>query len=208
MINVGNIRAMDINDVNAVVKVHLSSFQGFFLTFLGRQFLSELYAGIVADYTGIAFVYREESCVLGFVAGTSQPAGFYSHLLHRRWWRFALASLIPILKNPLIIPRLLRAFSRNHAEDVHENCATLMSIAIAPEAQGRGMGQALVQVFLQESARRDVKQVNLTTDALDNEAANRFYQKLGFTLQQVFTTPEGREMNEYTTGLQVYTPHE
>jgi len=41
---VGNIRAMDINDVNAVVKVHLSSFQGFFLTFLGRRFLSELYA--------------------------------------------------------------------------------------------------------------------------------------------------------------------
>jgi len=204
----GNIRAMNVNDVNAVVKVHLSSFQGFFLTFLGRQFLSELYAGIVVDSTGIAFVYREESCVLGFVAGTSQPAGFYSHLLHRRWWRFALASLIPILKNPLIIPRLLRAFSRNHAEDVHENCATLMSIAIAPEAQGRGMGQALVQVFLQESARRDVKQVNLTTDALDNEAANRFYQKLGFTLQQVFTTPEGREMNEYTTGLQVSTLHE
>ena len=82
------IRTMQMRDKNEVVSVHLASFQGFFLTFLGRQFLSELYAAIVDDATGVAFVCSEGARVLGFVAGTSQPAGFYSRLLQRRWWRF------------------------------------------------------------------------------------------------------------------------
>jgi len=201
VINVGNIRAMDINDVNAVVKVHLSSFQGFFLTFLGRQFLSELYAGIVADSTGIAFVYREEARVLGFVAGTSQPAGFYSRLLHRRWWRFASASLIPILKNPLIIPRLLRAIRKPQDVSNQPDTGTLMSVAVAPDAQSRGLGQALVKAFLEEAAERGLKHVDLTTDKNNNDSVNQFYQRMGFRCSRTFVTSEGREMNEYLIGL-------
>ena len=197
----GNIRAMNVNDVNAVVKVHLSSFQGFFLTFLGRQFLSELYAGIVVDSTGIAFVYREEDRVLGFIAGTSQPAGFYSHLLHRRWWRFALASLIPILKNPLIIPRLLRAFRKPQDVSNQPDTGTLMSIAVTPEAQGRGLGQVLVKAFLEEAADRGLKHVDLTTDKNNNDSVNQFYQRMGFQCSRTFVTSEGREMNEYVIDL-------
>jgi len=192
---------MDINDVNAVVKVHLSSFQGFFLTFLGHQFLSELYAGIVADSTGIAFVYREEARVLGFVAGTSQPAGFYSRLLHRRWWRFASASLIPILKNPLIIPRLLRAIRKPQDDPNQPDTGTLMSVAVSPEAQGRGLGQALVKAFLEEAAERGLKHVDLTTDKNNNDSVNQFYQRMGFRCSRNFVTSEGREMNEYVIGL-------
>ncbi|TRZ52744.1 GNAT family N-acetyltransferase [bacterium] len=201
MINVGNIRAMNINDVNAVVKVHLSSFQGFFLTFLGRQFLSELYAGIVADSTGIAFVYREEARVLGFVAGTSHPAGFYSRLLHRRWWRFASASLIPILKNPLIIPRLLRAIRKPQDVSNQPDTGTLMSVAVSPEAQSRGLGQALVKAFLEEAADRGLKHVDLTTDKHNNDSVNQFYQHMRFRCSRTFVTSEGREMNEFVIDL-------
>jgi len=197
----GNIRAMNVNDVNAVVKVHLSSFQGFFLTFLGRQFLSELYAGIVVDSTGIAFVYREEDRVLGFIAGTSQPAGFYSRLLNRRWWRFALASLMPILKNPLIIPRLLRAFRKPQDVSNQPDTGTLMSIAVTPEAQGRGLGQVLVKAFLEEAADRGLKHVDLTTDKNNNDSVNQFYQRMGFQCSRTFVTSEGREMNEYVIDL-------
>jgi hypothetical protein len=72
---------MQDRDVYGVTRVHLASFQGFFLTFLGSRFLSELYAGIVTDPAGIAFVYRKENHILGFIAGMAQPSGFYRRLL-------------------------------------------------------------------------------------------------------------------------------
>jgi len=192
---------MQALDVVEVVQVHLQSFPGFFLTFLGQHFLSELYRGILEDASGIAYVYRSPERLLGFVAGTGQPQGFYIRLLRQRWLRFAWSAAWPAIQKPSIIPRLLRAFSRDRAEDVHENCATLMSIAVAPQAQGQGVGQALILAFLQECARRGIPKVNLTTDALDNDPVNRFYVNSGFTLQQSFLTPEGRKMNEYVITL-------
>jgi len=192
---------MQSRDIDSVTQIHLLSFKGFFLSFLGYQFLAELYDGIVSDPNGIAFVANSDNGILGFVAGTDSPQGFYRRLLRQRWWRFAWAAAWPALRKPSIIHRLLRAFSRSRSEDIHENCATLMSIAVAPDAQGQGIGQQLVQAFLVEVKARGIKQVNLTTDAENNAAANQFYVKQGFTLHKSFVTPEGRRMNEYMIEL-------
>jgi ribosomal protein S18 acetylase RimI-like enzyme len=191
------INIMQAGDMNEVVSVHLASFQGFFLTFLGPRFLRELYAGIIADPTGITFVYRKENHILGFVAGTSQPASFYRRLLHRRMLRFVWVSLIPILKRPAIIPRLLRAYDMPRQAEYGEQCGTLMSLAVAPQAQGMGIGKNLVQAFLNEAACRGLAEINLLTDRLNNESTNQFYLRYGFRLFRSYTTFEGREMNEY-----------
>jgi hypothetical protein len=45
----------------------------------------------------------------GFVAGTVQASGFYRGLLKR--WRFAIASIVPVLRKPRIIPRFLPVFT-------------------------------------------------------------------------------------------------
>lgn len=187
--------------MSAVVRVHLASFQGFFLSFLGSAFLAELYSGILTDTSGIAFVAESEGRITGFVAGSSQPAGFYTRLLRRRWWRFARAAALPVLKRPSIIPRLLRAFAMPGHVTRQERRGTLMSIGVLPEAQGQGIGQALAQAFLEESARRGLRQVDLTTDRDHNEAANRFYRRSGFVCERTYTTPEGRAMNEYVVDL-------
>lgn len=76
-----------------------------------------------------------------------------------------------------------------------------MSIAVRPEAEGQGIGQKLVKAFCQELSGRGVPAVCLTTDHDHNERVNQFYQQLGFQLHQVFTTPEGRMMNEYVMSL-------
>ncbi|MGB0383216.1 MAG: GNAT family N-acetyltransferase [Ardenticatenaceae bacterium] len=195
------IRVMQIKDVNKMVKVHLSSFSGFFLTFLGPAFLHELYTAIITDSSGIGHVYEDHNEIQGFVIGTGQPSGFYRRLLHQRWWRFGLASIKAVLKKPSIIPRLLRAVRMPQQAAFRSHIGTLMSIAVLPDAQGKGIGQALVQKFLQEAKQRGLTQVNLTTDRLDNDAVNSFYQKLGFSCIRHFVTPEGREMNEYIIDL-------
>ncbi len=183
--------------VPGLVEIHLLSFRNFFLTFLGPAFLRELYGAIVADPSGIGCVAWSEGRVSGFAIGTSHSAGLYARLLRRRWWRFGLAALPAFIRRPSILPRLLRAFSMPGQEPSGENNGTLMSIAVHPAFQGQGVGAQLVGAFLQEAAVRGLDGVDLTTDALENEPANRFYQGLGFGLKRSYVTPEGRKMNEY-----------
>lgn len=195
------IREMCENDLRSVVNVHLRSFQGFFLSFLGPKFLHELYAAILTDRSGIAYVCEGESMIVGFVVGSDQPRGLYRRLFYRRGWRFAFASLSPALRNPAIIPRLFRAMSRQGGSDIHDDCATILSIAVLPEAQGKGIGKKLLVEFFREAARRNLSQVNLITDRENNDRVNRFYLSMGFTLWSTFVTPEGRQMNEYQIDL-------
>lgn len=196
-----NVRKMRYDDIMGVVGIHLKSFQGFFLTFLGPRFLCELYAGVLDDQSGILFVSFDADRLTGFVAGTSEPAGFYRRLLRRRWWRFALASIVPILKNPLIIPRLWRALRKPQDIPNQKNTGTLMSIAVSPEAQGTGLGRVLVSTFLEEAKRQGLECVDLTTDKNNNDYVNQFYQRMGFRCSRTLITPEGREMNEYVIKL-------
>lgn len=184
-------------DVPYVVEVHLRGFQGFFLSFLGSVFLKELYKGAVLDHSGICFVAENENCICGFVMGTTSPSGFYRRLIKKRWWRFAIASFLPILKKPSIIPRLLKALSLPEKVKKNTDRGTLMSIAVLPEVKGAGFGKALMNIFLKEAAGRGLKQIDLLTDQCNNDNVNAFYRSMGFRCERQFKTPEGRAMNEY-----------
>ncbi len=191
-----HIRPMSQQDIIQVASLHIQAFPGFFLSCLGGGFLKELYTSILADPSGIAYVY-ETSKLEGFVAGTTHPAGFYRRLLSTRLLYFCLPTILPIVTQPYIIPRLFRALNSPRDADAGEGCGTLMSIAVSPDAQGKGIGKQLVGAYLAEAAHRGNAEVNLTTDRLNNEAVNCFYVRYGFRLNRYFTTPEGREMNEY-----------
>jgi len=192
------IRTMDMRDVNQVVAVHLTSFPGFFLSFLGPRFLSLFYSGICSASEGMAFVWLNDAGLpAGFVAGTSNPGGFYSRLLRREWFKFAWASIIPILRKPSVVWRVARAVTHPSDNPIGDDVAGLFSIGVLPELQGTGAGKRLVQAFLDEANRRRCKRVFLTTDRDDNEAVNVFYAKLGFSIERQYVTPEGRRMNEY-----------
>lgn len=192
------IRKLITRDVSHVVAVHLSSFPGFFLSFLGCRFLSLFYSGICTAQEGIAFVYLNDAGLpAGFVAGTSNPGGFYSRLLKRDWLKFALASIVPVLKKPSVIWRVARAVSHPSDNPIGDDVAGLFSIGVLPELQGTGAGKKLVQAFLDEAKQRGCIRVFLTTDRDNNDAVNAFYSKLGFVLERQYVTPEGRRMNEY-----------
>lgn len=196
------ITSMSKNDVAAVVKVHLASFPGFFLSYLGPRFLSLYYDGICSAPEGIAFSYLNGSgAPAGFVAGSSNPRGFYSRLLKEDWLRFALASVGAVLRRPSAILRVARGLLHPASNPVGADVAGLFSIGVLPELQGTGAGKKLVEAFLAEARRRGCKRVFLTTDHDDNESVNLFYQKLGFTLERQYETPEGRRMNEYWINL-------
>jgi ribosomal protein S18 acetylase RimI-like enzyme len=195
------VREMAEGDVLRVAEIHLRGFPGFFLTFLGRRFLRQLYLAIVADPSGIAFVFDGDRGIIGFVAGSSDASGLYSKLLRGRWWTFAAAALPAAIRRPTIVPRLVRALAKPYAEVRPPGTGKLMSLCVDPEAQRRGVGKALVDAFLGEARRRGLRSVVLETDADGNEAVNAFYGRQDFDLVRRFRTPEGREMNEYVREL-------
>jgi len=192
------IRRLAKDDVNEVVKIHLRSFPGFFLSFLGPRFLTIFYSGICTAREGIGFVYVDDACLpVGFVAGTENPRGFYSRLLRRDWFRFAIAAIFPVLKKPSIIGRLARAFLHPADNPIGYDVAGLYSIAVLPSIQNSGAGKSLVLAFLEEAMSRRCKRVFLTTDRDNNEAVCAFYEKLGFRIERQYITREGRRMNEF-----------
>ena len=195
------IRLMALPDLGEVVEIHLKSFSGFFLSFLGRDFLMLLYRSILKHHEGIVFVALSEGKIQGFVAGVIRQKGFYQRLLKGNKWAFAIATLGALLKRPSIAPRLIRAL-RKPDEVGHASAeACLMSIAVRPEMEGKGIGLRLVNAFCRTLAEQGVQAVCLTTDRDNNERVNCFYQRLGFRISRSFITPEGRAMNEYLISL-------
>lgn len=196
------IRTAAPSDVSDIVAVHLQSFPGFFLTFLGDRFLQVLYDKTLALPEAIGFIGEEDGgSAAGFVIGVTSQASLYRTLLVRHWVAFAVASFGPMLRRPSIVPRLIRALRRpEEAQQSVADCL-LMSIAVRPELQGQHVGGQLVDAFLGEARQRGARAVSLTTDRDGNESVNRFYQGRGFKLARSFATAEGRWMNEYVIDL-------
>jgi len=189
------------NYIDQCVEIHMRSFEGFFLTFLGKNFLELLYKSIIEDPSGIGFVYLTSNEVSGFVFGSIQSAGFYKRIIKKRFIPFGFAALGAIIRKPIILSRLLRVFSLANQENNQPDRGTLMSIAVDPGHQGKNIGKELVLSFLNEARKRGCQSIDLTTDAVKNDNVNDFYKRLNFSLNRKYVTPEGRQMNEYVISL-------
>lgn len=183
--------------INQIVRIHIASFRGFFLSFLGKKFLYKLYLYMAQDKNCLLISAHSSDQIVGFVAGTIDQKNFYKSLIKKHKWKFALAALPACIKKPKIIPRVLRALKKPKEAEEYSSKACLMSIGVDPKYQGMGIGNMLVNEFSRELIRRGCETFCLTTDRDNNEKANMFYQKLGFKLARIFITPEGRHMNEY-----------
>ena len=193
------IREMWESDIADVVNVHLSSFQNFFLSFLGPRFLTLLYHEILREPGNVNLVaMSSDNEVIGFVAGEKDQVRFYQRLVKEKSFAFALASSSAVIRRPSIIPRLFRALRYAGKAKEASYPASLMSIAVLPAAKGKGAGKSLVKYFLNEMEQKGVKEVCLTTDRDNNENTNIFYRKLGFLVTHEYRTTEGRWMYEYS----------
>ncbi|MEA2338598.1 MAG: hypothetical protein QOE82_2605 [Thermoanaerobaculia bacterium] len=193
-----SIRPMHASDVDAVAALHQAAFPGFFLAFLGRRFLREIYRALMTDEEHIAFVASDGDRIAGFVAGTNS-SGFYRRAAKRYWLRFGLASVGALLRKPSIAARLVRALYAPPKPATKG--ALLMALAVDPGMKRSGLGRLLTHQFVEEARHRGLSAVVLTTDRFDNEAATAFYQSQGFEVARQYETPEGRAMTEYILHL-------
>jgi ribosomal protein S18 acetylase RimI-like enzyme len=190
----------DLSHLNGIVQIHLLTFEGFFLESLGGRFLKELYHGFISDSSGVCLVVIDGMDVVGFVAGTTQPEGFFRRLLQKRWHAFVLAGAASLARHPVRVGRKFLSALRYRGErpvDV-PNAALLSSIGVLPTGKGKGIGRILVSAFCERAQENGAAAVYLTTDRDDNDSVNEFYRLNGFTLHSSFLKGRSRWMNLYT----------
>lgn len=196
------IRGMLKSDVAGIVDIHLRSFQGFFLSFLGPSFLKQYYGNMVDSPFGLALVICRRDKVVGFACGSDRMSGFYRDLLRTKWLQLSLAALPAVLRRPSTAVRLLRAaVTRPGRASGQRSPGELSSIAIHPDWEAGGLGKALLAAYIQEMKARGATELALSTDRDDNERVNAFYLHSGFSLAGVARTPEGRWLNKYSIKL-------
>lgn len=185
------------NTINEVVEVHMESFEGFFLTFLGRGFLRQLYRGFVEHTNSGLLVAEENGKVIGFLAYSQNMSGFYKYLIKKHLISFAFYALGGFLRKPKIFFRLIRAFTYSREAKREESYIELSSIGVNPKNSNLGIGTRLIGGLRHCAKSTKAEYIKLETDADNNEKANQFYEKNGFKLHHIYETPEHRKMNEY-----------
>jgi len=190
-------------DLGDIVTIHMSGFDGFFLSSLGPSFLRTFYMDFLTDENGCCLVDVEDGRTVGFAAGVIDPSSYFRRTFRRRWPRLILGSLGRVVKNPAVLAKLARRALTYPSSSSHggSDSALLSSIAVLPEFHNRKIGERLLDAFLEESASMGASEVVLTTDRHRNEKVIAFYKKMGFDVKRVFTSYEGRYMYELALDL-------
>ena len=170
------IRSALPEDSVAMARIHRQALPDAFLPALGDRFLRRLYRALVTDPQSVALVADDGSTVVGFAAGTASVRGFYRRFRRTHGLRAALAVGPRVLR-----PSVLRRFreTSQYPAGLNGADAELLSIAVAPGMEARGIGGPLAHGILRGLKDLGAQEVRVVV-AASNERANRFYRRLGF----------------------------
>lgn len=197
MVEISKIDFYDKKTIDEIVKIHLATFKGFFLTFLGAGFLRQMYRSYSEFNDSGILIAQEKGQVVGFLAYSGDLSGLYKYMIKKRLFLFAWYAMWAFIRKPKVFMRLVRAFLKPGESKRTEKYVELASIGVDPTMKSKGIGSQLIEYFKNMVDFTLYKYIKLETDAVDNEAANHFYIKNGFVLVNTYTTPEVRMMNEY-----------
>jgi ribosomal protein S18 acetylase RimI-like enzyme len=199
------IEVYDEIHLNDIVEIHMDAFPGFFLTLLGRSFLTELYRGFIVSDSAVMLVsIDQKGNVLGFAAGTANPQLFFKNLRNTRFIFFLFASMKALLLNPFIVTKKLisAVFYKGDRSNEIMGAALLSSIGVRPRCSGEGVGSSLLNNFENYLSKRNVSSVYLMTDKEGNENVLKFYTLHGYKIESSMKKSDGRLMCRLVKKLQ------
>ncbi|MDY4531601.1 MAG: GNAT family N-acetyltransferase [Enterocloster aldenensis] len=197
MIQIRQIENSEQNIINDVVEIHLNTFEGFFLTFMGKGFLKLMYRSYIEYKDSGILVAFQDNVPIGFLAYSGDLSGLYKYMIKKRLISFGWYSLAAFFRRPTIFMRLVRALLKPAETERSERYVELASIGINTKFKSAGVGTGLIDELKNRVDFTKFEYITLETDALNNEAANYFYKKNGFRVMRTFQTKEGRKMYEY-----------
>ena len=183
--------------LNDVVEIHMEAFPGFFLTLLGKAFLTELYRGFIVSDSAVLLVNIDhDGSVQGFAAGAINPQLFFSNLRNTQFLSFLCASTKALLLNPIAVSKKLLAavFYNGDTSNEIKGAALLSSIGVRRNSSGNGVGSTLLKCFENYLSINETSQVYLMTDKKGNDNVLEFYKKRGYEVESTIKKSDGRFM--------------
>ncbi len=180
-----------------IAEIHVKTFKGFFLTFMGKGFLKVMYKSYFEFKDSGLILAKENNILIGFLAFSKNMSAFYKYMLKKHFFAFLFYSFLAFLRKPKVFFRLLRALNKSDETKRTENYVELSSIGVLPDYKGLGAGSLLIDKLKSIVDFNTFSYINLETDADNNDKVNVFYVKNGFILVDEYKTREGRRMNEY-----------
>jgi ribosomal protein S18 acetylase RimI-like enzyme len=190
------------NDISDVVKIHLRSFSGFFLSELGIKNLEIFYKSLLSDKKTVFIGCKQQNHLLGFLVANEFSAGLYKRIFIKNFLVFLPHLLIRFINKPSLLFRMITSYNSSSKILTPNNClASLLSICIDPNESGKGIGKELISQLDMRLKDRNISSYFLTTDAKNNDYVNQFYIKQNFCQYSQYLQGS-RLMNVYIKSLQ------
>ena len=197
MIEIRRLDTYDKSIVKEIVNIHMHTFTGFFLTFMGKGFLQQMYSSYISHADSGIYVASLNGKTIGFLSYSKNMSNLYKFMIKKKLISFAWYSLGAFFRKPKAFMRIIRAFLKPGESRREEKYVELSSIGVLPEEKTKGVGSLLISKLKENVDYNQYEYISLETDADNNVAANKFYLKNGFKLVKEYQTREGRKMNEY-----------
>lgn len=197
MVTVREVESNEKKIIDEIVSIHLATFTGFFLTFMGRGFLRHMYASYCDHKQSGLLLAENEGKAVGFLAYSADFSGLYKHMIKTRLFPFAFYSIGAFFRRPSSFLHIISAFLKPGEAKREEKYVELSSIGVDPKVKSKGTGSLLISKLKEMVDFKEFAYITLETDAVNNEGAIHFYEKNGFIRERMYETDEGRKMYEY-----------
>lgn len=197
MIAIREVKSEEKELINDIVSIHLNTFTGFFLTFMGRGFLNQMYRSYCDHDESGLLVAEDNGKAIGFLAYSGNFSGLYKFMIKTRLVPFGWYSVGAFFRRPSAFMHIIKAFLKPSEVKREEKYVELSSIGVDPAVKSKGVGSLLIDELKKIVDFNKFAYITLETDAVNNDGAIHFYEKNGFVRERIYETDEGRKMYEY-----------
>lgn len=197
MIAIREVKSEEKELINDIVSIHLNTFTGFFLTFMGRGFLNQMYRSYCDHDESGLLVAEDNGKAIGFLAYSGDFSGLYKFMIKTRLIPFGWYSVGAFFRRPSAFMHIIKAFLKPSEVKRDEKYVELSSIGVDPTIKSKGVGSLLIDELKKIVDFNKFAYITLETDAINNDGAIHFYEKNGFVRERMYETDEGRKMYEY-----------
>ena len=175
------IKRLDYKDIQAVAELHQMMIPYSLNSKLGRDHLTEAYKMICKDPSSFVMGAYIRNEPVGVVIVSLHPQKLMAKLLSSLNGRQFLRLFSKFILNPLLLFDCMESlWSEFSVKFKHETVnACLVAIAVAPEAQKKGIGRALIQAVDDFFRAQGCCYYHLDS-RIDNSGSREFYRKMDF----------------------------
>ena len=215
----------------AAARLHRQVLDAEFITRLGTGFLEAYYRAWVDADGALALVASDASGrIEGLLLGAVEPVAHIASMVRRHWASLAAHTVLAAAADPrlgwdLALTRAARyarglarvALRSKRSEPANspapasagasapiESCQSrtgeITHLLVAPEAQGAGIGRLLVAAAEEAGRQAGLSELVLVTP-VEEWGARRFYERVGWVLDQPVTSSSGEHFVRYRRTL-------